>query len=123
MCMFHVPKACVSKVHHVVSGQAQCTAPEMAPVLCREGRGVGEGRGFQHSSCLDVAMLSGWRRKHHEAHLCQQHSLTCQDAAEWGWSQTWAGGKGPLASTHQASMAAGGHHCCCSPQGCALDSN
>lgn len=35
----HVPKACVSKVHHVVSGQAQCTAPEMAPVLYREGRG------------------------------------------------------------------------------------
>ncbi len=87
--MFHVLKACVSKVHHVVSGQVPCTAPEMPPVLCREGRGVGKGGGgarvgFQHSSCLDVAMLSGWRRKHHEAHLYQQYSLTCQEAADWG---------------------------------------
>ncbi len=30
--MFHVLKACVSKVHHVVSGHVRFTAPEMALV-------------------------------------------------------------------------------------------
>ena len=71
--------------------------------------------GFQHSLCLDGAMLKGWHYKHHEAHLCQEYPLTCQDAADWGRSQTWEGGEGPLASTPHVCKVAGGHHSCCSP--------